>query len=308
MARKTQGSQQDVRRLAEARLRTLAARRPARALFHAPAQAGPRPRGPETDRRHIATQYEIVFVVRGAAVVKTPSRAFELTPGQILLIDPGVDHSEAPASRPSAYEAFWLGIEGTTARLDGSIFTSRPSFTIGPRLLLEGNTDVESIAAAISAEMRSRELGWVTSVNSLLTYLSTILIRRLRRLSERPVHRVETLTVSADPSVWRAIRRAVTVCEANLAKPLRVADVAAAVGYSPNHLSRLFARYLGSSFSSYMQNLRMTSAKNLLASRDLSISEIARALGYSDPTNFSHAFARATGSSPRTYRRHLCAR
>lgn len=93
--------------------------------------------------------------------------------------------------------------------------------------------------------------------------------------------------------------------EANLSRTLRVADVAAAVGYSPDHLSRLFSRYLGSAFSVHLEAMRMTAAKDLLEERDLSVREMAQSVGYTHASNFSHAFAPATGLSPREYRRHL---
>ena len=105
--------------------------------------------------------------------------------------------------------------------------------------------------------------------------------------------------------MWRAIREALQFCETNLSRPLRVADVSAAVGYSPDHLSRLFSRYLGSSFSVHLETMRMAAAKGLLEDRDLSVRQVAHSVGYTHASNFSHAFARATGLSPREYRRHL---
>jgi len=292
-------------KLLEARLRTLAARRPARAFIHARAGVGSRRPAAETGFRHVADRYELCFAVEGEARIVTPQRVFRVLPGQLLIIDPGVDHEEIPATPPSHYEAFWVAVNGTLAQVGDSVYAPEKSYKFGPRLLLTGNTDIESIVAAISAEVMCHEWGWLTCVNCHLRYLSCMLTRRVRRLSANRLRESESLTISADPRVWRAIRGALRFCETNLSRPLRVADVAAAVGYSPDHLSRLFSRYLGSSFSVHLDTMRMTAAKGLLEDREVSVREIAQAVGYTHASNFSHAFARATGLSPREYRRHL---
>ncbi|MCJ7832513.1 MAG: AraC family transcriptional regulator, partial [Actinobacteria bacterium] len=305
MRRPAKRSGQELGELLEGRLRTLATRRPVKAFIHARAGVGSRRPMPETGFRHVADRYELFFAVEGEARIVTPQRVFRVVPGELLIIDPGVDHEEIPATPPTHYEAFWVAVNGTLAQVGDSVYAPEKSYRFGPRLLLTGNTDIESIVTAISAELACREWGWLTCVNCHLRYLSCMLTRRVRRLSANRLRDSESLTISADPRVWRAIRGALRLCEANLSRTLRVADVAAAVGYSPDHLSRLFARYLGSSFSVHLDAMRITAAKGLLEDRDLSVREVAQSVGYTHASNFSHAFARATGLSPREYRRHL---
>ena len=296
---------EELRRLVEARLRGLAARRPARDILYAAGEPGSRSDVPETLGRHVAAYHEFALVLQGRSRIVTPSRVFDLIPGQLLMIGPGVDHKEVPSDPPSHYDVFWVAIDGTVARLDDSIYAPRLTYTVGPRLLLDGNTDIESIAAAIAAELGRRDWGWAQSVHGLLKYLSCILVRRLRRVAAAGLRQTEALTISADPRIWRAMRAALRYCEANFRRPLRLGDVAAAVGYSPDYLGHLFSRYLGSSFSDYLHELRISAAKGLLEKPDMTVSQIGESLGYTDPTNFSHAFTRATGVSPRAYRRRL---
>ncbi|MGD0111183.1 MAG: AraC family transcriptional regulator [Armatimonadota bacterium] len=297
-----------LRKLVEARLRALAVRRPARDIVYAAGEPGSRLDVVETPGHHVSVFYEFAFVLQGRSRIVTPGRVIDLAPGQLLVVGRGVEHEEIPPDPPSDYRAFWVAIDGAVARLDDCIFMPRETYTIGPRLLLSGSTDIESIAAAIEAELDRRDWGWAQSVHGLLKYLSCILIRRLRRVTAADLHRAEALTISADPHIWRAMRAALLYCETNFRLPLRIADVAAAVGYSPDYLGHLFGKYLGSSFSDYIHGLRISAAKGLLEKRDLTISQIADSLGYTDPTNFSHAFTSATGASPRAYRRRLSGR
>jgi AraC-like DNA-binding protein/transposase-like protein len=68
--------------------------------------------------------------------------------------------------------------------------------------------------------------------------------------------------------------------------------------------TRTFKRKLeeqGTSYSKLLEELRRARATELLRS-ELSIAEIAERLGYSDAANFTRAFRRWTGQSPRAFR------
>ncbi len=169
--------------------------------------------------------------------------------------------------------------------------------------MLDGRTNVENIIAAVSAELASREWGWLQNVHHLLAYLSSLLVRRIRRGSAMQLRSSESPTISADPRVWRILQGALQFCEANFRQPIRLGDVASAVGYSPTYLSRVFSSHLGRSVSEHLLGLRMTAAKQSLRNTDQSIAEIAASLGYSDHSHFSRAFAHAAGVSPKDFRR-----
>lgn len=68
---------------------------------------------------------------------------------------------------------------------------------------------------------------------------------------------------------------------------------------------RTLARHLeaeGCTFRALSNDMRVRRARAMLADTELSVSEIARILGYSDSANFSRAFKRATGASPQAHR------
>jgi AraC-like DNA-binding protein len=77
--------------------------------------------------------------------------------------------------------------------------------------------------------------------------------------------------------------------------------VATELGMSGRTLARRLASE-GQSFSGILDGLRSALARRYLAESDMSISEIAWLLGYSEVANFTHAFNRWTGTSPRTER------
>ena len=63
----------------------------------------------------------------------------------------------------------------------------------------------------------------------------------------------------------------------------------------------------GTSFIDLLQDARLSLAKKYLAQPQRSIVEIAFLLGFSEPSTFSRAFKRWTGTAPAEYRKHVLA-
>jgi len=81
-----------------------------------------------------------------------------------------------------------------------------------------------------------------------------------------------------------------------------ISNVASDLGMSARTLSRRLAEE-GLTFSTILDELRSDLAKQYLRNTDLSISQIAWLLGYTEVSSFAHAFQRWTGGSPTKARR-----
>lgn len=77
-------------------------------------------------------------------------------------------------------------------------------------------------------------------------------------------------------------------------------------GLSARQLTRAFRASRGCSIGDHITRCRLEQAKRLLGSDDDSIKAIAHALGFASPSNFSYAFRRATGLTPRQFRGLRC--
>jgi len=77
--------------------------------------------------------------------------------------------------------------------------------------------------------------------------------------------------------------------------------VAATLGTSRRSLQRGLATH-GVSYTDLLTAVRLRRAADWLSHTDRPVVEIALDLGYSDPSNFTRAFRRETGVSPRTFR------
>lgn len=101
------------------------------------------------------------------------------------------------------------------------------------------------------------------------------------------------------------ITRALTIIEENLDKPVRLSAVLSDLRISRSHFEHLFKRETGTSFRRYRKRLRLRRAAAMLSDWRLRISEVAYAVGYGDPSNFSRDFRQAFRTSPTEYRRLL---
>ncbi|MDV3347342.1 AraC family transcriptional regulator [Leptolyngbyaceae cyanobacterium CCMR0082] len=88
----------------------------------------------------------------------------------------------------------------------------------------------------------------------------------------------------------------------DLAHPPSLASLAKLVGLNDYKLKIGFRQVLGKTAFGYLREHRMHHAKDLLATRALSIVEIARAVGYASETSFSAAFKEKFGVPPTVYR------
>lgn len=84
---------------------------------------------------------------------------------------------------------------------------------------------------------------------------------------------------------------------------LPVAERAARLGVEPWQLRRVVRRSAGCTPSEFVHRTRVNHAKTLLAETDLTMTEIARSVGFADPAYFSRQFRASVGMSPSTFRR-----
>jgi AraC-like DNA-binding protein len=81
-----------------------------------------------------------------------------------------------------------------------------------------------------------------------------------------------------------------------------VAALAKQCHVSPDHFRDLFRHQIGSAPQTFIVDQRIRRAKQLLEESDVSVKEIAAALGYSDVFFFSRQFTQKTGQTPTGYR------
>ena len=103
------------------------------------------------------------------------------------------------------------------------------------------------------------------------------------------------------------IRRTKEFLEAEFANPIRLGQVAHAVGASPAYLTDVLRRVEGASLHRYVAQLRLARALVELPHAD-DLTTLALAVGFSSHSHFSAAFRRAFECTPSEFRHATRAR
>jgi len=113
-----------------------------------------------------------------------------------------------------------------------------------------------------------------------------------------------TLGTSADGHALPRcrLRRVTEYIQQNVDKDLTLAEFAAAVCMSRYHFARLFKGSTGVPPHRFVVRQRITRARGVLATPDLSIAQISRLVGFRTPSHFTTVFRRALGITPGAYR------
>lgn len=129
------------------------------------------------------------------------------------------------------------------------------------------------------------------------------LIGRLRRerfelpLQERAQ---EAREPDAEPPT---IQRIVTYIDQHCAEDLTLKKLAEIFFMNPVYLSQYFKAKTGMNYFAYLSRLRTERAKHLLLTSDMTIGDIARAVGGADYRTFTKRFRRMEGVSPSAFRK-----
>lgn len=85
--------------------------------------------------------------------------------------------------------------------------------------------------------------------------------------------------------------------------PLSVASIAEKFNYHPTYLSRMFKKHTGLPVLEYINQTRLSIAKNLLINHALTIYEISKMCGFGDKKHFMKLFKKSESMTPTQYRR-----
>lgn len=154
----------------------------------------------------------------------------------------------------------------------------------------------------IQAEVPSEEGG--AAVTLLLDEIGTSLARHLLAHASANVVPVgSSVRPRGGLSPW-ALRRVVDVMRSDLAAKHRISDLAASLAMSDDHFIRAFRQSAGTSPHRHLVALRLEQAKRLLkAQPQISVEDVSRSCGFTSTAHFSQQFRRATGVTPREWRR-----
>ncbi|MCS3432756.1 arabinose operon transcriptional regulator AraC [Klebsiella sp. BIGb0407] len=233
--------------------------------------------------------YILNLTIRGSGIIKNKEQSFICQPGDMLLFPPGEIHhyGREPESkewyhqwvyfRPRAYWQEWLN--WTT------LFSQTGFYRPDKNQLDDFYSFLLQIIDASQTEGRYTELLAINLMEQLL----------LRRMA--------SLNMPHQPPLDSRVRDACHYISDHLTDShFDIASVAEHVHLSASHLSHLFRQQLGVSILSWREDQRISQAKLLLSTTQMTIASVGYNLGFEDQLYFSRVFKKCTGTSPSEFR------
>ena len=245
---------------------------------------------------HCHSYFELYYLVQGRSRFIIDNSLIDLQAGDFILIPPQVFHYtlyqyERCVRGVIYFRAEDIG-EGTFARVTdpGSFFTRPHIF----RSEASARPRMDDVMQCMFAEEHATD--------EKTPYMQYCLLQELFILMARFCSSVPALAENARTADRQTILAARFIAE-NYMNPITAADIAAAAGFSPNHLSKRFREDAGVGVHEYLVNTRLQHAALELISTEDSITAIALRSGFSDSNYFKDVFKKKYGMTPRAYRK-----
>lgn len=230
---------------------------------------------------------ELFFVTGGRGYLRLASQNVPITTGDVITVNSNVEHTEVSSDELSL-EYIVLGIDGLEA-LSGD--KGEAGYSI-----VHFQSNSESLLFYLHSLLKEIELK-LPGYNTVCQDLLEVVLLQLMRRSE--------FTVTFVPTSRKSSREAAIVrryIENHFKENLTLDDLADVVHVSKYYLSHSFSKAYDTSPINYLLSCRIRESLYLLTETGLSLSEIARTLGFSSPSYFSQSFRRIQGISPMQYR------
>lgn len=158
------------------------------------------------------------------------------------------------------------------------------------RAAVKGGADEDTVFK--KSLLCQKEIKHYSSLEGLAIWLSKVLHSYLDMV-------IVSMEKEYDPIIAKALR----YIHAHYKEPLTLDDTALSVALSPNYFSHLFNSIIGTSFSYYVNTLRVEYAAKLLIETSHPLIEIAGMAGFEEQSYFSKIFKDITTLSPGKYRK-----
>ncbi|MBN2505701.1 MAG: helix-turn-helix domain-containing protein [Verrucomicrobia bacterium] len=159
---------------------------------------------------------------------------------------------------------------------------------------------VQHVQTASLADLRKADLA--TAAHAMVSLEQEL--ERLHGALQRHLPPASAARRHAGPEshAEQIVHRLVDRLEEDYRHPVTLRQYARTLGMNAAYLSDVFSRTLGIPFKTYLVELRLDKAKQLLSEPASTVSEVAFAVGYASETRFRTAFKKATGLSPKLWR------
>ena len=232
-------------------------------------------------------EWQIILIEKGFGIVEFKNERRKVESGSLIVLPPGCWHRYKPDSK-TGWTTYWIGFSGELA--DRMIGAAGFSSDGDVRPVRNNVPIIQLFAATVSDLLANANRNPFSAAASVPMLVAAIL--------EAPKD-----DQSADDTSTSAILKAQIYITEHLSEIIDFEALAQRIGLTYRSFRYLFAKESGLSPLQYQLERRLARAKNLLASSDMPVKDIAETLGFNSTWYFTHFFQKHVKCSPIGYRK-----
>ncbi|NMB97453.1 MAG: AraC family transcriptional regulator [Clostridiaceae bacterium] len=255
----------------------------------------------ETNRHD---SFELVYIKKGNAIFEIAGIPVDIGPNEIIIIKPQQPHKVTVKSNQGCeFAVFNFKFESKINRKISEVSISDfinfvSNKESGPFITLKvsSKNDIIVLIERILKEKEKDEIG-KDFLNYLMMLELFVLISRAMKMEW------ENSIKGKSSKLKEVIQAAINYININYERDISLKDIAKYVFLSPSYFAKAFKDETGKSPISYLIQIRLDRAKELLAESEQKVYEIAVSVGFSNQQRFNEIFKKYTGMTPLQYRK-----
>ncbi len=238
------------------------------------------------------TDYQWVQTLKGTGILKVNDKEYHVKEGMGMLLYPDEQHEYF--SEYGDWCVNWItfngyGIEGLLT--NNKLSKTQVYYIMQPHILIG---EIKAIYHLYSSEL-------LNNGHNVLNGLQGS--RALYDLLLNLINLTCTEKEQSHSTHFKRLEPILNYMEQNYNKPMKLDELSGLLNISEGHFCRLFKQSIGARPIQYMNNIRVSKAKELLLSKQaMAVKEIAREIGFEDVNYFCYIFKLLTDMTPTEFR------
>ena len=236
----------------------------------------------------VLQEFQIVYITSGEGIFSCDGRTYQVKPGCVMLVLPGLKHSYKPLIE-TGWQEYWVGFKGVYF----SRLLEEDRFSVEHVFFETGlHNSIISIFTQIFDEVRNqRPLYQLKTCALIMSLVAEVLT--IERRKEQPNY------------FEKIVAKAKYLMESNVYSAINIPGISDQLGISTSRLNEVFKTYTSMTPYQYYIHIKIHKAESLLEQEDIPIKEAAYRMGFEDQYYFSRLFKNKTGVSPSDWKKFV---
>ncbi|WP_440875993.1 AraC family transcriptional regulator [Thalassotalea sp. PLHSN55] len=253
---------------------------------------------------HYHPQWELTYIKKGTGIAYIGNTIRNFCAGELVLVGRNLPHCwRSEANKQVSDE---LGVASTFIQWDehllGENWLQKPEFESIANLLDRSHQGILFSAKASNALVKQLEnLKRLSSFERLWQFIE--ILQALSQIDAEKISHEAEFEINHQAS--KRIENLIAFVEQNYQNSITADDLAKITHLTPSSFSKFFKKVFNKTFTTYLNEYRISQACILLRNSDKAVEDIAFLCGYNNMAFFHRRFKKQMKTSPAVYRRQL---